>query len=261
VDVRLPDGSPWWSDVLTMEAPFVDGLGIGFADDGSLLVTGIRGYTPVDQDGFVRRYHADGSLAWDLGPEELGLGYSGVAVVESVAPGVVLLAGWSDHEGWLARLSLDGQLEWTTTLGDRAISGVAAAPDGGFFGTGWLDDGTPYGAAWVGRFDDDGALQWSDVRSSALLSANFLDGLEVSDDGRVFVSGVHADARGVTVRFVQEVDCAGQPKWEWAYLAPPGDYGVRAGGLDWNPAVGLVVGGGDSLATYEQRGFLARLLP
>ena len=87
-----------------MDALIVEGFGIGVADEASLTRHRHPRIHTRRPKRLVRRYHADGSLAWDLGPEQLELGYSGVAVVESVAPGVVLLAGWSDHDGWLARL-------------------------------------------------------------------------------------------------------------------------------------------------------------
>jgi hypothetical protein len=86
-----------------------------------------------------------------------------------------------------------------------------------------------------------------------------MDGIEISEDGRIFVSGVRGSdgGDGLLIK-VQELDCNGEIAWEWTHESP-GWNTAFSGGLAWSSALGLVVGGSDSLAMTDSRGYIARL--
>jgi hypothetical protein len=272
LDVRMPDGSPGWTQILGDDTHSVEGEDVAFVDDGMLVVVGSRnsGLTPT---GFADAYAAADVVAWELGEEELGVTYGSVLAVAGTADDDLVLAGYADHGLWLGRISADGAIAWT--MPEVEVDGVghsardvAMSPEGDILVVGWEDPPEPGSSfPWLGRYASDGSLLASTAHPIVGPGNHELDSIEITDDGRIFVAGIRADDPSVdgTWRFAQEVACDGSIAWEWAHVNPAADYDhANGGGLAWSPRVGLVVGGRDYLGEDEEfrtRGFVALLTP
>lgn len=209
-----------------------------------------------EEDGFVARYAADGSLDWARNVGGLGEdSVAGVAVgpdgsiavvgeVETIVPPPVSPLGWYGHDGWeddreqgfVLLLDAAGGDIWSQTLGatrEAAATSVAIALDGSvtvggeFSGTisfdpagtvGFTADG--YRNGFVARYDAAGAFGWATPFGG----------------GNVEVSAVAVDAFGRSLvgstggiwagAFLTELDAAG--------LVVRSDAFVAVGGSPWH---------------------------
>ena len=217
-----------------------DGAAIVGGEFGrSVDLGGVQLVAGGEEDGFVARYAADGSLDWarnigGLGEDSVAgvaVGTDGaIAVVgelETIVPPPVSTVGWYGHDGWedereqgfVLMLDAAGADVWSQTLGatrEAAATSVAIALDGSvtvggeFSGTigfdsagtvGFTADG--YSNGFVARYDAAGAFGWA---------APF-------GGGNVEVSAVAVDAFGRSLvgstggiwagAFLTELDAAG----------------------------------------------------
>ncbi|MGB3965743.1 MAG: hypothetical protein WBO45_03365 [Planctomycetota bacterium] len=189
-----------------------EGRAIAALADGSLAATGrfagsvSFGAWPAltvltaagDEDAFVGRYSADGSLHWAIRAGGPSRGDWGRAI-GAFADGSVLVGGWfhglasfdggplatgllaaGEEDGFLARYRSDGSLQWAVRAGGvlrDEVSGVATCPDGSCVATGQFAAEATFGTGaaqtmllvagslfttdgFVARYHGDGSLAW-----------------------------------------------------------------------------------------------------
>src|SRR5262245_1537927 len=122
----------------TWGGPDRDGAqGIAAAADGSVYVTGgTRSFGAGDEDAFLLKYAANGTLLWQrtygTAADALNSGAeSGIDV--AVAPdssGVVVLGNYRDGNIFLAKFDTEGGIIWARTWGgnQEGASALAIAP-------------------------------------------------------------------------------------------------------------------------------------
>jgi outer membrane protein assembly factor BamB len=239
---------------------------VAFAPDGTVIVAGAGGGASGPRFPFLHRLDDAGFDREWLG-DEFDLPSGVVLGMIPISPSVIALAGATDGLGnsdvWLAALDFDDGLSWSTIHdGDPTTNqwadDLAVLPDGDLFVVGAEHDSEGNGLAWAGRFGPDGSTRWTRNYPGTGCCANALDGVEISDDGRVFVLGVRGGT-GLRIK-LQELDCNGEIAWEWNHESPGWDTSF-SGGLAWSSELGLIVGGSDYLSMSDQRGFVARIGP
>jgi len=224
-DVTLAEGDsgidPWFSYLGGNEQDRCYDIAVDAS--GNILVTG---YTesadfPVvnefdnsrngSQDAFVAKISPDGHLLWSsyLG----GNGNDGGEAVAVDGAGNVWVAGWTESSGWIsggfdesygggildgfvAKISPDGQLLWSSCLGgggNDAAFGIAVDLAGNGFVTGqiessgWASGGfdTEYGGGYdtfVAKIAPDGQLLWSSYLGGSGLDFAFDVAVDASGD-------------------------------------------------------------------------------
>ena len=223
-----------------------EGRAIGVAPDGSVYVAGFLssaadftpgdwtsygGYVGAGTDGFLAKYDSNRGLYWVVGFGGLGddrvapgaLAVVGPAGGESVllggefaatadfapGPSVAALASAGGQDGFVARYTRNGALQWVRAAagaaGDDAINAVTASADG-----------------------------------AILAGGRFV--------GAVSLAGAHGDlalhAGGTADAFAVELDASGEAVWGGAIGSVGGDEGPeRVNGVAWSSSgAALVVG-------------------
>lgn len=271
LDVRMPDGSPGWTEVLGDDGLSVVVNDVAFADDGTVVVAGGHNTSAVSYTGFASAHGPDHVVAWELGSTDLDIESGEITAISSMAAAGFVVAGYEDHALWLGRIDGDGGVAWTAAeAGDAELDhdamDLAVTAEGDIVVVGSEAAGSsPYPVPWLGRFAAaDGSLESSVAYPAIAEGPHGLDSIAITDDGRIFVAGVRVNESGGTSRHTQELDCDGAIAWEWTHENPSDYDHANGGGLDWSPDVGLVVGGSDYLGedqNYLQRGFVALLTP
>ena len=203
-----------------------------FADGSSVVVGTLEGTITMDgrtlattdgMDGYVARYHGDGTLSWvrrlkgigSTGPARAvsvmtdggivvagSFGYDGgssLTLEDGISPLTLTSAG--DDDAFIARYSGSGDLEWAKSIGSSsvdqalalgALPGGAVAVVGLFAGTVSFATGidltaTGYFDAFVARFESNGDLAWA----KATASMGYAIGWTAAgrSDGSVYVGG------------------------------------------------------------------------
>ena len=211
------DGVPVWEHQMgsaEVDAP----LGVSVADDNTVYA---GGYTEGDlvnpnqgsADAWIAAFSPAGEVLWrqQFGGEQWDRVFDVTA-----APDGVYVSGYTfgqvgdapahggGGDGFVAKLTVDGNVEWITQLGTDANDwgqGSALAPDGGVYVTGYTEgdfDGTNAGRrdAFIARLDPDGDLLW--VRQFGSDDIDWTQGVTTDGDGNVFVAGFTEGTLGDT---------------------------------------------------------------
>ena len=226
--------------------------GVVVASDGSVYVTGsTRSFGAGDDDAFVLKYGADGTLEWQrtygTAPDDLNSGQeSGIGV--AVAPdnsGVVVLGNYRDGNIFLAKFDASGALIWDLTWGgnEEGAGAIAIATDGTIYvtgGTSSFDVGQ--GDAFLLSFSPGGTLNWQRTWGGEFFDAG--RGVAVATDGGIYISGETIFTANSA--FLVKFDADGSVIWEreWGLVAKNGVPGETQGnGVAAAPAGGAYVVG------------------
>ena len=191
-------------------------FGAGEANETELIA--------VDEDDlFVAKYAADGSLSW--AQSVAGEGYEEGVAVAVLSDDSVLVTGnisstatfgvgeanettltsVGDSDIFIAKYDADGNLSWAKSMGgSNADNGVGASalPDGGFLISGTFFSSATLGAgeanettltsaggsdAFVAKYAADGSLSWA--RSAGGSEPDLSMGVSVSEDGSIVSAG------------------------------------------------------------------------
>jgi len=142
------------------------GAGVALASDGSIYLAGsTHSFGAGDEDIFLVKFAADGSLVWQ---RTFGTGGAEFASAVAVGPdGSVYVAGTSANtHALLVKFSPDGNLIWQTTWGGtntEFANGVAVASDGSIYLTGFTTSfGMGFDNAFLVKFAPDGFAHLAD---------------------------------------------------------------------------------------------------
>jgi hypothetical protein len=237
----------------TWGGPDRDGAnGVAVAGDGSVYVTGsTRSFGGGDDDAFLLKYGADGTLLWQrtygTASDPLNSGEeSGIGV--AVAPdssGVVVLGNYRDGNIFLAKFSPAGLLLWDRTWGghNEGAGALAIATDGTIYVTGvTFGFGAGQGDAFLLSFSPAGTLNWQRTWGGQFFDSG--RDVAVATDGGIYISGdtIFSANSAFLVKFAAD----GSVIWqrEWGLLGKNGVPGETEGpGVAAAPAGGAYVAG------------------
>jgi cysteine-rich repeat protein len=229
-----PAGGELWST--TFDGPDAgDDGGRGVASDaaGNVVVTGFVRVANNDIDIFVAKLDPGGATQWSEvvpGPDILddrGLGVGVDAEGDVVVAGYVSYVGL-DRNVWLRKYDPAGGELWTEEWasdngGDDGGFGVTVAPDGSIAVTGMTPVTADNQDVWLGRWDADGALQWS----KRFGGQAFVDdqGLAVAADAdsNFIVAGFRGQSETDTDIWLRKYDVVGNVVWTQAVAGLGGD--------------------------------------
>ncbi len=209
---------------------FCEMIGEGGADE---LIGGVSlpmgGYVLVGNrkdgrwggdDVWIARMNAKGNItaAWAMGAAA-----DDRARDVTMTPGTVIIGGASqsfsdrgEWDGWVASVTLEGQIQWATALGtphDEECYGVAKGKDGRVYAVGYVKDG-PLGAedVWLVQLDGEGRLRWS--RAVGGTGSDYALGCAPAPDGGVIVvGGSYSFGAGGEDVYIAYVDSGGALRW------------------------------------------------
>lgn len=212
------------------------------SDANGLLYPEIAKFDPAGKSIASKALPAgkDGAAAAPIATPVSGDSAGGVLVVGGIYGPVDFGSGPTGANGDAFLARLDGALgiTWSRVISGVAISGLAAAPNGGAVIMGRGAPGIDFGAGsvtgaptasylFVARYDSSGALVWQRMWAEA-----WNNNLAVGADGSVFVtgygpsdtpaglSGISDSWLSVTGPYVVKLDADGNFRWA-EVLAPP----------------------------------------
>jgi hypothetical protein len=218
------DGSLAWTRLTNVNDNYPYSVTTG--SDGGVYVAGMA-YNPAqsNNDGFVNKFDADGTLAWTrfVGTLE----YDSIQSVSTDASGTVYVAGltYSSQTGtystFLSKLESDGVVAWTRPLASgysQAVS-VSAAADGSVYVTGYSNsailDGTSLlsnAGSFISKYDAGGLLEWTRLPDAS--GSGQTNSVSAGADGAVYVAGYAYNAVSQNNDgFVTKFDAAGTLVW------------------------------------------------
>ncbi len=244
------------------------GAGVALASDGSIYLAGsTHSFGAGDEDIFLVKFAADGSLVWqrtfgtagqpNLAADEFA---SGVAVGPD---GSVYIAGTSaDSHALLVKFSPDGNLIWQTTWGGantEFANGVAVASDGNIYLAGFTTSfGVGFDNAFLVKFAPGGSLIWQRTWGGSF--SEFGNGLAVASDGSVYVAGEASSFRGndaFLLKFTSDGTLVWQTDWNGG-----GTQNQSAGqGVAVGPDSSAYLAGRTLISGVGQNTFLAKFTP
>jgi hypothetical protein len=193
------------------------------------------GSTQALSDAFVAKYSEAGELLWtrELGTSDsdasagLSLDGAGNVFIAGDTAGAMDGTGRGFGDGFVAKYSPVGQLEWTRQLGTSqpdAAAGVSADADGNVFVAGFTRgalEGERNGKdadAWVVKLSPAGELLWSRQLGSSVGYDEKASGVSADADGNVIIAGhsfgaLEGGNRGSADAFVAKLSANGDLLW------------------------------------------------
>lgn len=229
-----------WHRALGAAGESISTSGVASDAAGNVLVTGYTlgqlGESPhPSSDAFVAKYSAAGELLWT---RQLGTAESDASAgASSDSAGNVFIAGDTSGamdgmargfgDGFVAKYSPAGQLEWTRQVGTSqpdAATGVSADADGNVFVAGFTRgslEGRRDGRdvdVFVTKHSAAGALLWSRQLGSEVGYDERASGVSADAEGNVIVvgrsfGGLEGDNCGSADAFVAKLAADGEQLW------------------------------------------------
>ncbi|XES76189.1 MAG: hypothetical protein ACBZ72_08365 [Candidatus Bathyarchaeia archaeon] len=186
----------------------------------------LGGYTySIDEGGiyaWLVKTDAEGNLSWNSTYGELGTAIA-YGITQTSDGGYALVGasntiGAGQSDGWLAKISSTGELEWYQTYGadqNDAVYSVVQTSDGGYALAGDSDSyGSGQANLWLIKTDSSGAVQWNQTYGGA---NNYISStlIPTSDGGFALAGTVQI---GNANRFVLfKTDSSGEEQWTQTY--------------------------------------------
>lgn len=210
-NTALPNGDSF----VTGQFKGIAVFGVGEGNETTLTSAG-------QQDIFLARYNADGTLAWakgvggvswDEGSGIDGLSDGTVYVVGYISDTVIFGAGESNQttlfvgagrDIFIAKYNSDGTLAWAKSAmgaGFNVTPSIAVRSDGSPYIAGTLSSITVFGSGeanevtlmaggpFITAYNVDGTVNWAMHTGNALLWGDFLTSIDVRQDGSTYITG------------------------------------------------------------------------
>lgn len=232
-----------------------------------VYVAGVANVLMQDNDVFVRKYAAEGSVDWTKS-------YAGAAMLSDVGsaaaltPSGDLIVGGATsvvdngNDTWLRKYSPAGAVLWTRTYNgaaklNDATNAVAVTSDGYIYAAGYEAVVGESNNFWVGKYDADGNLLWSRLANGGISKADYLHGAVAMDDGGVVVCG-YETASGIPWKsFMRRYDASGLMVWTEIEDGPTAE-GALCYGID-RAANGDLLFAGATMQAAQREPWLRRL--
>ncbi len=210
--------------------PYSERCQDGNLDDGEQCDDG----NDVNGDGCNRDCRFSGQLTWQT---TVGTGFGQVDQAFAVTPdagGGSFVGGYLSadetgaRDGWLARYGAGGEVEWTLPVvgpgpGNDEVRAVATDGDGNLYAAGYVNGPAGEAAnAWVGRFDLDGAEQWTTSFNGPDSGSDVFDAMVLDGDGNLILGGYSASAADGNDVFLRKVSPDGDVLWSRVFPGPNG---------------------------------------
>ena len=216
------DGTLEWTKLIGgNNADYINAMTTGL--DGSIYVggetnsstiPGVNGQTNAgDYDGFIAKYSPDGTLQWTkliggnnseyITAMTTGLDgsiYMGGVTNSSTIPGVNGQTNAGDYDGFIAKYSPDGTLQWTKLIGgtdDDYIRAMTTGSDGSIYVGGRTNSSTITGVngqtnagdydGFIAKYSPDGTLQWTKLIGGT--DDDYIRAMTTGSDGSIYVGG------------------------------------------------------------------------
>ncbi|MCH9679880.1 MAG: hypothetical protein K0V04_00475 [Deltaproteobacteria bacterium] len=147
-----------WSDVIDLMGVTEHVAAVTVDTDGIIFVSGRTAPAPGMGTAWLRRYDADGGLAWNV-YDESPMSWQVPIAVLADGPGEIyhvgnfVSAGPEPHVGWVRKLDTSGNELWRYTLDGVGLDDADLDGEGNLVLSGDAHD--VGGSLWIGKFDPD----------------------------------------------------------------------------------------------------------
>ena len=187
------------------------------ASDSTILLTGTTNLSSLGDAFVLNMNQSDGNVNWFRAAGTAGLNETGYNINRTPDNGFVI-GGWSGYPGSLGdnflvvKYNRKGRPEWSKTFwntnatGNDEITGIAAAPDGGYVFTGdTYTSNNSYDRVLV-KLAADGSLEWG--RQLKMPSYDVSADVINTKDGSYIIGGSNGNGNAVVTRFTADGDSA-----------------------------------------------------
>jgi hypothetical protein len=218
--------------------------------DGYLLVG--NQLLPSDVNGYIAKVDFHGNMVWDtvVGGGNIDKLFSGVATADGyIAFGVTFPDGNTGKSaGWVVKLDLTGNEEWSTTYAegaDTTLRAAANAPDGNLVAAGYFDPaGTGYYDVCLVKLTPDGNQIWNRTLEGADTKVY---SMTPAQDGYILAGESHSPQTDADA-YIAKVDLDGNLVWSKtvggaeadsaSYIGPAKDGGYLVCGFTFSFGAG-----------------------
>ncbi len=197
-------------------------------------------------DVWILKLRPDGTVEWQktYGGDNIDLAYS----IRQTKDGGYIVAGWTESFGagwqdvWVLKLKPDGTVEWQETYGgggsDEAYC-IQETRDGGYIVAGCTTSFVEYGAIWVLKLRDDGAVEWQKTYEGG--DIDWANSVQQTTDGGYIVAGwTYSSSSGQCDLLVLRLRPDGAVEWQKTYGGNGSD---RANHIQQTSDGGYIVAG------------------
>lgn len=197
-----PSGTELWTQIYDGQVRGGSGNGIAVDLSGNVYVAGyeVETFGAEVEDIWVRKYDSDGNALWTETCNGSNLEDYGYDIAVDLS-GNVFVTGSKivipDGESiWLRKYDSNGSELWTETYygsggGSSRGRGIAVDADGNAYVTGYEATADEGQNIWVGKYDMDGNILWTESYngSGGFDDWDYGNGVAVDDSGNVYVVG------------------------------------------------------------------------
>ena len=227
------------------------------AVDGGFILAGITASNGIPAGLELMKIDSSGNPLWSkIYPGTAG-GMSNFAKwIVQTSDGGYAIAGQFEGKAWLAKLDVDGKMQWNKSIGESAQSSantLIKASDGGFALTGFsLINNQSSASTWLIKTDAFGNQQLNTVLNGVATGVDSI--IQTSDGGYTFTTET---SRMILDRGEIKTDCTltkidANGSQQWSQLYP--DFGFAWSIVQTNDG-GYVLGGGKGFALLKANSF------
>lgn len=205
------------------------GYGVAVAPNDDIFVVGSV-FTPTDnRDIWVGRFASNGTPGFTRthnGSDDEADEGLGIAVDAAGNLGVVgYVTQTSDREIFIRKYSPTGAALWTVIESgpggsDDEAHGVAFDAAGNLVATGFVSTGGGGEDIWVGKYNSNGAEQWTRTHAGPAGNNDGGEGVAVDSGGEVIVVGFEATGGEGDNAWIRKYDADGAEQWTETFNGP-----------------------------------------
>ena len=199
-------------------------------DSGFIMVGGTATYSNGQTDFWLVRADAYGNQLWTKSIGGTGFDFANMVKPTPVDNGFIICGltnsyGGGDNDGWIVKTDVNGNTQWSRTVGDaglQELEAIVLTSDGGYAAVGVnYTSGTQYYDILLVKLNSAGVIQWQkNIGGQGYEIGNSIQ--ETADHGfliaAVSYSNTGADKTddnlGVEQNWVLKIDSFGIRKWD-----------------------------------------------